>query len=61
MENVNYLMAMSTQPQASWSLRTDNDNPCDNILFHIIRQSEIQQQWSLIWLLKTLLKIFWEI
>lgn len=61
MENVNYLMAMSPQPQASWSLRTDNDNPCDNILFHIIRQSEIQQHWSLIWLLKTLLKIFWEI
>ena len=29
---INYLMAISTQPQASWSLRTDNVNPCDTAL-----------------------------
>ena len=33
MEDVNYLMTMSTLPQASWSLRPDEVNPCDPALF----------------------------
>ena len=32
MENVNYLTAMSTYPQGSWRLRTDNVHPCDTTL-----------------------------
>ena len=32
MGDVNYLKTKSTQPQASWSLRTDNVNPCDTTL-----------------------------
>ena len=33
LEDVNYLMTMSTLPQASRSLRTDKVNPCDPALF----------------------------
>lgn len=33
MEDVNYLMTMSTQPQTSWSLKTDKVNLCDITLF----------------------------
>ena len=33
MEDVNYSMTMSTQPQASWSLRIDEVNPGDITLF----------------------------
>ena len=29
MEDVHYLMIMSTQSLASWSLRSDKVNPCD--------------------------------
>ena len=32
MVEVNYLMTMSTWPQASWSLRTVGVNPCDATL-----------------------------
>ena len=39
-EDVDYLRTMGTQPQASWSLRTDNVNPCDTILPPTISQSE---------------------
>ena len=29
MDEFNYLMTMSTEPQASWSPGTNNDSPCD--------------------------------
>ena len=32
-EDINYLMTMGSQTQASWSLRTDNANPWDTALF----------------------------
>ena len=31
-EDVNYLMTVSTEHAASWSLRIDNVNPCDPTL-----------------------------
>ena len=39
-------MIMGTQPQASWSLKTDHINPCDTSL--IISQSEICAQANLV-------------
>ena len=43
----NYLMTMSTSPQASWSLRTDNVNPCDTTpLPHRQPIRELCTSWS---------------
>ena len=47
MEDAKYLMTQSTQPQAPWSLRTEEVNPCDTTLLHVTPA-------SLTWLLKTL-------
>ena len=60
MEDINYLMTMSTQPQASWSLRTDTVNSCDTTLCpHYRPTKELCRDWShtrqppsLPWLLK---------
>ena len=62
MVDVNYLMTMSTEPQASWSLRTDNVDPCDTALrphHQPVRQlcpswSQTLRHPSLTWLLKVL-------
>ena len=32
MEDSNYLMTMSSSPQTSWSLKTDNVTSCDTTL-----------------------------
>ena len=61
-EDVNYLRIMSTQPQASWSLRTSKVNPCDHALppHHqsirelYTRESPALGPWSLTRLLKVL-------
>ena len=63
-EDVRYLMTMSTWPQASWSLRTDIVHPCDTTLLphrQPIRElctswSQTLQPASLTWFLKVLCK-----
>ena len=40
MEDVNYLMTLSTEPQACWSLRTDDVHPCNTALFPHRQPSE---------------------
>ena len=43
----NYLLTMSTDPQASWSLRTDNLNPCDTALLpHHQPITELCTSWQ---------------
>ena len=72
MEDVNYLMTMSTEPQASWNLRIDKVKPCDTTLLpHHQPTKELCKIYlimylatfpSLIWLLKMLcLKPFREL
>ena len=47
MEEVNYMMAMSTSPQTYWSLRIDNVNPCDTTLLpHHQPIRELYTRWS---------------
>ena len=47
MGDVNYLKTMSTQPQASWSLRTANVKPCDTTLWpHHQPIRELCPNWS---------------
>ena len=55
-EDVNYLTTISTQPQVSWSLRTDNVNPCDTTLVPVHQPENCAQAdhrlCSLTWLIK---------